>query len=318
MASSGTITLRTQSVDYPCCPYGRGHWELTNVIAWSVNDSGYISFDLVSSSTDVPGGTWFICWGSAPYYVHLVAQVSYNGGDSWVTLDDITRYINEQCGYGEADTVAMSESLIGQLGSYYLSGNCTLRFLYYMDTNPMPDAQYPNAFPNESYSESSQVPVVVDVTWTATLKYDANGGSGAPSNQTRSGISAGTSSTSFTVSSTIPTKANHRFDGWIYGGTVYHGGDTFTVYKSTPTVTLKAVWTEYYRPGATLYSADEYSVTTPVWYSNHKTNGACHIRTSNNTWQEMRTIDGSVNGQGDPPLIYRSDSLYNQKKLGKT
>lgn len=71
-----------------------------------------------------------------------------------------------------------------------------------------------------------------------------------------------------------------------------------------------------YRPGATLHSSEEYYVTSPVWYSNDKTNGACHVRTDN-SWQECRTVDGDISAQGNPPLIYRNNSLYNMKKIGK-
>lgn len=71
-----------------------------------------------------------------------------------------------------------------------------------------------------------------------------------------------------------------------------------------------------YRPGATLHSPEEYYVTSPVWYSNDKTNGACHVRT-NSGWQECRTLNGDIDAQGNPPLIYRNNSLYNMKKIGK-
>lgn len=321
MASSGTITLSTQSVDYPCCPYGRGHITLTNVIGWSVDNNGDISFWSISSSDNVHG-TWGLCWASAPYYLYMQPQVSYDNGSSWQSLDYVDKYVNTVCTNPPTvqtytNAVSTSIELIGNLGTYHLTGNCLLRFVYASTSAPMPGEANQNAFPDSGYSEATQVPVQVEVDWVATVKYDATGGSGAPGNQTRT-VNASATSTSFTVSNTIPTKTNHRFDGWIYGGTIYHGGDTITVQKSTPTITLKAVWTEFYRPGATLYSADEYFVESPVWYSNHKTNGACHIRTESDTWKEMRTIDGATNGQGDPPLIYRNDSLYNQKKLGKT
>ena len=51
MASSGTVTLSTQSVDYGG---GRGHITLTNVIGWSVNNNGDISFSSISSFLILP------------------------------------------------------------------------------------------------------------------------------------------------------------------------------------------------------------------------------------------------------------------------
>ena len=316
MASSGQITLSTQSVDYGG---GRGAITLTNVIGWSVDNSSNISFWSISSS-DNAGGYWGICYGSGPYYVRLIPQVSYDNGGSWNDLASATHLVNSMCTDPPdtahyTNTISMSLTLIGSLGSYHLSGNCLLRFLYYMDPTPAPSASNPNAFPNESYSAAVQVPVDVDVSWTATLKYNANGGSGAPSNQTHS--QTGNSDT-FTVSNTKPTRTNYRFDGWTYNSNTYHGGDNFTIYKSDPTITLMAKWTRYYRPGATLSTAGGNN----IWYSNEKTNGACHVLSDvdNVTWKEMRTIDGASGGQGDPPLILHaadSNSWYNQKRLGK-
>lgn len=311
MASSGTINISTQSVDYP--NYTRGAVTLTNVVGWSVNDSGVISFWSISSSDNV-GGSWGICGSSPNYGVTMEAQVSYDNGSTWVSL--AAPFYEAAICPSLTNTIAISTTLIGQLGTHTLSGNCLLRILYYANRAPAPSASLPNAFPDSGYSAAVQVPVNVDVSWTATLQYNANGGSGAPSNQTHS--QTGDSHT-FTVSNTKPTRANYRFDGWTYNSNTYHGGDNITVYKATPTITLMAAWTKYYRPGATLSTTGGNN----VWYSNEKTNGACHVLSDvdNVTWQEMRTIDGASSGQGDPPLILHaadSNGWYNQKKLGKT
>lgn len=313
MASSGQITLSTQSVDYGG---GRGHITLTNVIGWSVNDNSDISFWSISSS-DNAGGYWGICYGSGPYYVRLVPQVSYNGGASWDTLEtashrvdapctnppDISRYVN---------TISMSVTLIGSLSSHHLSGDCQLRFLYYMDPTPAPSASNRYAFPNESYSEVTQVPVHVDVSWEARLRYNANGGSGAPGDQT---YSESGDSHNFTVSGTVPTRRHYRFEGWSLnsGATTpsYHGGDTFTVYKNDPDKTLYAVWTKYYHPGAVLNGNSQ-------WMSHDRDAGACQLlsNVAQETWTDLRTIDAPT-GLGDPPAIYHDSKWYNQKKIGK-
>lgn len=306
MASSGQVTLSTQSVDYPCCPYGRGAVKLTNVIGWSVNDSADISFSLISSS-DNAGGTWGICTSGAGYYIKLIPQVSYDGGANWNDLDVKQHWVSEICGQGYTNTISMSTTLINSLGSYHLTGNCMLRFLYFMTVAPAPDASFPHAFPNEGYSEAVQVPVHVDVSWDATLNYDANGGSGAPSSEThrQSGESY-----SFTVSNTVPTWIWHRFEGWATSSTAttpqYHGGDTITIHKDNPTVTLYAVWTEYYRCGDVRYSG--------VFKTTHRSGGKCHIR-QNGNWVEMRSIDaGTVTN--DPPQRYYGGAWHNQYKIG--
>ena len=318
MASSGRVTLTTQSVDYPCCPYGRGHITLTNVIGWNVNDSGDISFNLISSS-DTAGGSWFICTSGSTYYVELVPQVSYSGGSSWTNLDTKRQAITTVCcpsGTCGQNTIQISTTLINQLGTYHLSGNCQLRFLYYMTVAPAPSSANPNAFPNSSYSEVSQVPVVVEVNWNARLKYDANGGSGAPGDQTAS-VPQATTSKNFTVSSTRPTWGDYIFLGWstikhtrscTEEDVEYRAGDTFTVQKSNPTRTLYAVWMKDYRPGARKVGT--------AWSSHNKEGGKCHIKQSNN-WVEMRTIDGGAT-TNNPPQRFYNGSWRNQYKLGSS
>ena len=310
MASSGQISLITQSVDYPCCPYGRGHITLTNVIGWSVNDNGDISFNLISSS-DTAGGHWYICTSGAGYYVNLQPQVSYDGGASWINLDTKQRWISEVCSQGQqANTITMSTQLINALGSYHLTGNCSLRFLYYMTVAPAPDEGWKWAFPNESYSEVSQVPVHVDVNWTSTLKYNANGGSGAPGDQTHSN-SASASSYAQTVSSTIPTRTNYRFDGWADSSSAttaqYQPGGTVTIQKSSPTKTIYAVWTKYYRPGKIWNGSD--------WLSHDRDPGGNAKVKGASNWVEMRTIDAPT-GKNDPPSIYHDSDWYNMRDIG--
>ena len=68
-----------------------------------------------------------------------------------------------------------------------------------------------------------------------TLKYDSNGGSGAPSNQTGSG--------SITISSVKPTREGYSFLGWATGSDAttaqYQAGAAYSLTKDS---TLYAVW----------------------------------------------------------------------------
>ena len=72
---------------------------------------------------------------------------------------------------------------------------------------------------------------------TYTVSYNANGGSGAPSNQTK------THDVTLTLSSTIPTRANYNFVGWGTSPTAtsssYSAGGSYT---SNASITLYAVW----------------------------------------------------------------------------
>lgn len=83
--------------------------------------------------------------------------------------------------------------------------------------------------------------------YTNTLKYDANGGSGAPGAQTETVTYPNTQNT-FSLSSTVPTRTGYSFDGWYTaakGGTKVTG--SYTVgqnnYAGNQSATLYAHWT---------------------------------------------------------------------------
>lgn len=85
---------------------------------------------------------------------------------------------------------------------------------------------------------------------TYTVSYNANGGSGAPGNQTK------TYGTNLTLSSTRPTRANYNFLGWATsasGGVAYNPGSTYT---SNSAITLYAVWQlAYWKPSISNFNA---------------------------------------------------------------
>ena len=71
---------------------------------------------------------------------------------------------------------------------------------------------------------------------TYTVSYNANGGTGAPSAQTK------TYGTDLTLSSTVPTRTNYIFQGWATsstGSVAYQPGGTYTANAG---VTLYAIW----------------------------------------------------------------------------
>ena len=72
---------------------------------------------------------------------------------------------------------------------------------------------------------------------TYTIKYDANGGTGAPSNQTK------TYGTTLKLSSTVPTRTNYTFLGWSTSASAttatYSAGGNYTANSAA---TLYAVW----------------------------------------------------------------------------
>lgn len=85
---------------------------------------------------------------------------------------------------------------------------------------------------------------------TYTVKYDANGGSGAPSNQTK------TYGVTLTLSSTKPTRTNYTFKGWGTSASAttiaYAAGANYTANAG---VTLYAIWEQSYtKPRITSFS----------------------------------------------------------------
>lgn len=96
-----------------------------------------------------------------------------------------------------------------------------------------------------------------------TISYNANGGSGAPSSQTKY------YGKTLTLSSTKPTRSGYTFSGWNTksdgSGTSYSSGGSYT---SNSAVTLYAIWTEhkltvnYYSNYATTYGGTSTALNT--------------------------------------------------------
>lgn len=83
-----------------------------------------------------------------------------------------------------------------------------------------------------------------------TVHYDANGGSGAPSNQTKK------QGVTLTLSSKKPTRTGYTFKYWkaSIGGTYYPGG-SYTHDQDGGTVTMKAYWKDETAPSCSSFSA---------------------------------------------------------------
>lgn len=110
-----------------------------------------------------------------------------------------------------------------------------------------------------TYSANSGVTLYA--VWKAntySVKYNANGGSGAPSAQTK------TYGVTLKLSSTIPTRTNYNFLGWATSASAttatYKAGSNYTANSGT---TLYAVWElAYVRPRITGLSAFRVSPVT--------------------------------------------------------
>ncbi len=92
----------------------------------------------------------------------------------------------------------------------------------------------------KDFQAKDNLQMIAEKTLSFSLKYDANGGSEAPSNQTATST---TSSYNFIISDKEPTRSGYEFKGWSTSSTDpspnYHVGETINV---TGTTTLYAVW----------------------------------------------------------------------------
>ena len=99
---------------------------------------------------------------------------------------------------------------------------------------------------NDGSGKSATKTVTVsNPSYTCYLRYDANGGSGAPSTDSYTGTS--TSSHTFTVSHSEPYRSGYTFLGWSTSSSAssasYTGGDSIAV-SYNGSKTLYAVWQE--------------------------------------------------------------------------
>lgn len=142
-------------------------------------------------------------------------------------------------------------------------------------------------------------------TFYAYLKYNANGGSGAPGQQSASitAVSASGSKT-FTISSTTPTRTGYEFLGWSTSSSAttapYHPGGTISVaYGST--ATLYAVWQQI---TITISGTpDQYGVVGTSWKFTPTLNvSGCTLTVSGASW--LVASGSSVSGTPDSPGTY--------------
>ena len=99
-----------------------------------------------------------------------------------------------------------------------------------------------NYSPGGSYTSNAAITLYAIWKKTITITYNANGGSGAPSSQSATVYNA-TTSKSFTLSSTKPTRTGYSFLGWSTSSSAttatYSAGGSITLSASD---TLYAVW----------------------------------------------------------------------------
>lgn len=331
MASSGNFTINAWSVDnghgdhnYWYCgslpsgtcynpsnagAFNRGHVQANITLSYNVDDSGNLTIGYVD--TAYINGPWYVCSVNG-YNIDIDFSVD---GNNWTNVMHADKNDWPTCVADNSHKVGNIASILtGMLGSATLTQSGYIRARMWT-ANACPTCGgiptqevWPNAFPNDAASAATAVPVYIDVSWTATINYNANGGTGAPSATT---LTTTGDSVVLVLSNTSPTRTNYRFEGWATSPSAtmpqYQPGDNFTVQKSDPTKTLYAVWRKYYHPGKVWNGSD--------WLSHDREPGGDARVKSASSWKDMRTIDAPT-GKNDPPSIYHDNDWYNMRDIG--
>jgi hypothetical protein len=107
-----------------------------------------------------------------------------------------------------------------------------------------------------------------DDTYTTTVRFDANGGTGAPGSITETGSDQ---YVYVFIPNTVPTRSGYAFAYWMdVNGSTYSPGSYYLFYGTTSgyTWTLTAVWTKVDTGGHVyLYNGSSWVATTPYIYN---------------------------------------------------
>ena len=254
--SDGTTAAKTAS---PKLIFDAGNWN--NIAGFAATKTGYVLEGWYDSAT---GGTKVYnadgtCVNGTSYWTNNGYK---NAGDLTVyahwTVKTIT--VNFYRNLDSSDTTyATQQFTYGVSGQKFNAigwSKTGYTFQGWNVTRTATTQQYPNSCGvADSWINTNYPSINLYAIWTAnkytnTLNYNANGGSGAPSAQTATVTYPSTQST-FTLSSTVPTKAGHTFAGWYTaasGGTKVTGSYTVgsTDNVGNQSVTLYAHWTVNY------------------------------------------------------------------------
>lgn len=181
-----------------------------------------------------------------------------------------------------------------------------------------------NYSPGQQYTPDPGGTITMTAQWTEityTVSYNANGGSGAPSAQTKR------YTTNLTLSSTKPTRTGYNFKGWATsstGAVAYQPGGT---YSNNSAVTLYAVWELAYKKptisnltaircdsAGTASDSGKYVKVAFNWTTfNNMTKIDCRYKKqTDTTWSSWTNIKGSATGtSGSISAVTGSNTIDN-------
>lgn len=153
-----------------------------------------------------------------------------------------TYYNGAQTNYGMTASSGGGSVTLNPFGTKASSGSGTLTGTYSISGNASATKTVAVTFRNFNNDNGNSATKAINLSvtvpaWTSyTVIYNANGGSGAPSSQTKWKDQA------LTLSSTKPTRTGYTFQGWATsasGGVTYAAGASYT---ANAAATLYAVW----------------------------------------------------------------------------
>ena len=188
---------------------GRKSPSISGYVLKNSNDS-YVTYEMMNKSFPASN---YVRQGTATYTV--------------VYTDTVYHYLYFVNG-STRRTIAQSATLKGTPGTYY--NHIPPTVAHYTPGRTSVSGRF-------STSKTSTSETIYYYRTMYTMSYNANGGSGAPSSESKG------SGWDYTISSVKPTKVGYTFQGWATyswaSSASYHGGDTYKLNQNT---TFYAVW----------------------------------------------------------------------------
>lgn len=189
----------------------------------------------------------FIGWATSS----SATSATYSPGGSITLTSNITLYavwqkdvdtIKYNLNGGSGDFATQTKTSGASITLH--TGSPTRTYYSFNNWNTAKDGTGTTYKPGATYSGGSVTLYAQWTPYTHTVAYDANGGTGAPSSQTK------TAGTTLKLSTTVPTYDEHHFfKGWTTDTNeenedriIYQSGGSYTSDQNGGTVTLYALW----------------------------------------------------------------------------
>ena len=292
----------------------------------------------VSSSTPSRSGYTFLGWStsssasSASYTAGSSISVSYNGSKTlyavwqeqvstysvtvykgnwdsfkWVGGSDTTKYTSSSHTYTVTSGASLDIDWYGKSSESGSGTDYSYTTTYTSSNYNMATSLYGTSLGDSvtitsggKYYPAVQMSSNTTYTYNFTIKYNANGGSGAPSDTTATNSST---TKSITLSSTTPTRSGYTFLGWSTSSSAssasYNAGSSYTFNYGT--TQLYAVW-----KAATITvtgTPDSYGVVGTAWsFKPTVSESGCTVTISGASW--LSANGNNVSGTPTSPGTY--------------